>query len=94
MIEFKFLRGNLKTTSHYGDYTLTLETLDDNLLFIEVTHNNGNESALMSEIIEMEYDYKDYLESGRNAMEYFSEVPVMRLRERMRRIISATFTIM
>ena len=81
MFDFKLLKGDLKKVHHYGDFSLTLEVLKDNLLLIEVQHHIGNVTTTMSEIIEMEYSFKTYMEYGENMLRYYSvqELPVRRI---------------
>lgn len=78
MFEFKLLKGDLKKVLHNGNYSLTLEVLEDNLLFVEVKHHIGNVTATMSEIIEIEYSFKTYLEYGERMLRHYSvqQLPV------------------
>jgi hypothetical protein len=71
MFEFKLLKGDLKKVLHSGNYSMTLEVLEDNLLFVEVQHHIGNITATMSEIIEIEYSFKTYVEYGERMMNHY-----------------------
>ena len=76
MIDFKLLRGDLKQTLLHGDFRMTLEVMEDNLLFVEIKHIDGDISASVSEVIELEYRFGYYVEYGSDMLRYYCEQPL------------------
>jgi hypothetical protein len=76
MMDFKLLSGKIIKTLYHGNYRMTLEVLENNLLFVEVKHTEGNVSSSMSEIIEFEYRFSKYVEYGDDMLRYYSVQPL------------------
>ncbi len=76
MIEFRLLSGKIVKTLYHGNYSMRLEVLGDNLLFIEVKHEQGVFSSSMSEIILLEYKFNRYVEYGDDMLRYYSVQPL------------------
>lgn len=76
MIHFKLLSGEIKHTLTHGNYSMTFEVLEDNLLFVEVKHTVDDISASVSEIIEMEYSFGSIVKYGDDMLRYYSAQPL------------------
>jgi hypothetical protein len=80
MIDFKLLRGELKQTIIHGDYSMTLEVLDDGLLFVEVKHSFyvsntlilGNVVSRRSVIVKFNYRFYQIVEYAKTILEKIS----------------------
>jgi hypothetical protein len=78
MIEYKLLSGSLKQTLIRGDYQMTLEVVEDNMIFVEIRHMAGEFSASVSEVMEKRFGFDYYVEYGDTVLSYYSaqELPV------------------
>jgi len=63
MEHYKLLTGHQrKKTICYNEYTIIIEMLDVNILYVEIKHENERGLILLTEIIEMTGTFNQYLE--------------------------------
>lgn len=60
--DFKLLRGGLKETLIHGDHRMTLEVLEDGLLFVEVIYEDGGVTMSSSDSIVLKHDFSFMVE--------------------------------